>query len=94
MRLAYARTLVADKKFPEARGQFEQLLKDNPGNTDVVFAVAVLSMQLEDWPGAEANLKRLLDLGYARPQLGALLPRPGAPRSRSAFRRRCSGTAR
>ena len=65
VRLAYARTLVADKKFPEARGQFEQLLKDNPGNTDVVFAVAVLSMQLEDWPGAEANLKRLLDLGYA-----------------------------
>jgi len=65
VRLAYARTLVADKKFPEARGQFEQLLKDNPGNTDVVFAVAVLSMQLEDWPLAEANLKRLLDLGYA-----------------------------
>src|SRR5262245_6227890 len=65
VRLAYARTLVTDKKFPEARGQFEQLLKDNPGNTDVVFAVAVLSMQLEDWPGAEANLKRLLDLGYA-----------------------------
>jgi tetratricopeptide (TPR) repeat protein len=26
---------------------------------------SVLSMQLEDWPGAEANLKRLLDLGYA-----------------------------
>ena len=65
VRLAYARALVADKNYPDARGQFEQLLKDHPGNTDVVFAVAVLSMQLEDWPGAEANLKRLLDLGYA-----------------------------
>src|SRR5262245_2461551 len=65
VRLAYARTLVADKNYPDARGQFEQLLKDHPGNTDVVFAVAVLSMQLEDWPGAESNLKRLLDLGYA-----------------------------
>jgi len=65
VRLAYARTLVADKKFPEARGQFEQLLKDHPGSTDVVLAVAVLSMQLEDWPGAETNLKRLLELGYA-----------------------------
>jgi tetratricopeptide (TPR) repeat protein len=65
VRLAYARALVADKKYPEARGEFEQLLKDHPGNTDVVFAVAVLSMQLEDWPGAETNLKRLLDLGYA-----------------------------
>jgi tetratricopeptide (TPR) repeat protein len=65
VRLAYARTLVADKKYPEARGEFEQLLKDFPSNTDVVLSVALLSMQLEDWPGAETNLKRLLDLGYA-----------------------------
>jgi tetratricopeptide (TPR) repeat protein len=30
----------------------------------VVFSIAVLSMQLEDWPTADTNLKRLLDLGY------------------------------
>ncbi len=64
VRLAYARMLVADKKYPEARGQFEQLLKEHPDNADVVFSVAVLSMQLEDWGAAESNLKRLLDLGY------------------------------
>jgi tetratricopeptide (TPR) repeat protein len=63
-RLAYARTLVGDKKYPEARGEFERLVKDYPDNTDVVFSIAVLSMQLEDWPTAETNLKRLLDLGY------------------------------
>ncbi len=64
VRLAYARMLVAGKKYPEARGQFEQLLKTHPDNTDVLFSVAALSMQLEDWGGAEAHLKRLLDLGY------------------------------
>jgi tetratricopeptide (TPR) repeat protein len=64
VRLAYARVLVADKKYPEARGQFEQLLKEHPQNGEVVFSVAVLSMQLEDWASAESNLKRLLDLGY------------------------------
>ena len=64
VRVAYARMLVADKKYPEARGQFEQLLKEHPDNADVVFSVAVLSMQLEDWGAAESNLKRLLDLGY------------------------------
>ena len=64
VRLAHARTLVADRKYPAARGEFEQLLKEYPDNTDVVYAVAVLSMQLEDWPNAEANLKRLLDLNY------------------------------
>ena len=64
VRLAHARTLVADRKYPAARGEFEKLLKEYPDNTDVVYAVAVLSMQLEDWPNAEANLKRLLDLNY------------------------------
>jgi tetratricopeptide (TPR) repeat protein len=64
VRLAYARTLVAEKNYPDARGQFEQLVKDFPDNTEVVFAVAALSMQLEDWPAAERNLKRLLDLNY------------------------------
>jgi tetratricopeptide (TPR) repeat protein len=64
VRIAYARTLVADKKYPEARLEFERLVKEYPDNTDVVFSVAVLSMQLEDWPVAETNLKRLLDLGY------------------------------
>jgi tetratricopeptide (TPR) repeat protein len=64
VRLAYARTLVAGKKYPEARAQFEQLLKEHPNNAEVVFSVAVLAMQLEDWSAAESNLKRLLDLGY------------------------------
>jgi tetratricopeptide (TPR) repeat protein len=64
VRLAYARTLVAEKNYPEARAQFEQLVNDFPENTEVVFAVAALSMQLEDWPAAERNLKRLLDLNY------------------------------
>lgn len=64
VRLAYARTLVGDKRYPEARGEFERLVKDYPDNTDVVYSIAVLSMQLEDWPTAETNLKRLLDLGY------------------------------
>jgi tetratricopeptide (TPR) repeat protein len=64
VQLAYARTLVADKKYPEARAAFERLTKEYPDNTDVVFSIAALSMQLEDWPTAETNLKRLLDLGY------------------------------
>jgi tetratricopeptide (TPR) repeat protein len=64
VQLAYARTLVADKKYPEARAAFERLTKEYPDNTDVVFSIAALSMQLEDWPTAETHLKRLLDLGY------------------------------
>jgi tetratricopeptide (TPR) repeat protein len=64
VRLAYARTLVADRNYPAARGEFEHLLKDYPDNADVVFAVALLSMQVEDWANADANLKRLLQLEF------------------------------
>lgn len=64
VRLQYARALVLERKYPEARVEFQKLLTDFPDNTDVVFAVAVLSMQLEDWQLAETNLKRLLSLPF------------------------------
>src|SRR5436853_119567 len=63
-RLNYARALVLDKRFPEARKQFEALLAANPGNTDVIYAVGLLAYQLKDYPVAEENMKRLLGLGY------------------------------
>ena len=66
-RLNYARVLVLDKRFDEARKQFEALLAANPGNTDVVYAVALLAFQLKDYPVAEENMKRLLGMGYRDP---------------------------
>lgn len=66
-RLNYARALVQDKRYPEARKQFEALLSANPGNADVVYAVGLLAFQLRDFPVAEENLKRLLGMGYRDP---------------------------
>jgi len=66
-RMNYARALVLDKRFPEARKQFEALLSANPGNTDVVYAVGLLAFQLRDYPVAEQNMKRLLGMGYRDP---------------------------
>jgi tetratricopeptide (TPR) repeat protein len=64
VRLNYARLLVSQKKFAEARGEFQKLLAGFPDNSDVVFAVALLSLQLNDYSVAEANLKRLLQGSY------------------------------
>jgi len=61
-RLAYARALVGERKYEQARVQFQGLQKDFPDNPDVLFAVGVLSMQLEDWSAADAALKRLMTL--------------------------------
>ncbi|MBE0624864.1 MAG: tetratricopeptide repeat protein [Burkholderiales bacterium] len=64
VRMSYARALVAEKKYTEARAEFQTLLKDFPDNTDVVFAVGVLSLQLQDYALAQANFNRLLVLPY------------------------------
>ncbi|MBK7813123.1 MAG: tetratricopeptide repeat protein [Rhodocyclaceae bacterium] len=66
-RLAYARALVGEKRYGEARGQFQMLL-DNPdtaNNGDVIFAVGVLSLQLHDFDEAEARFKRLVGMDHA-----------------------------
>lgn len=64
-RLAYARGLVGNKQYAEARREFQSLLADNRDNADVVYAVAVLSLQLNDLDEADTQLKRLIDLQYS-----------------------------
>jgi tetratricopeptide (TPR) repeat protein len=66
-RLARARLLVGARRYAEARAEFETLLKIYPDNTDVLYAVGLLAMQLKDYPTAESSLRRLLELGYRNP---------------------------
>jgi tetratricopeptide (TPR) repeat protein len=67
VRLAYARQLTADKKYGDARTQFQRLLDDNPGNADIAITVALLSLQMNDLDAAEQQLKRTLELNYKDP---------------------------
>ena len=71
-RLNYARLLVASKRYPEARKQFEVLVEQFPQNADVTMAVALLAMQANDFASAEAQLKRALEAGYGEPDLARL----------------------
>jgi tetratricopeptide (TPR) repeat protein len=64
VRMSYARVLVTERRYPEARAEFQTLSKDFPDNVEVVFAVGVLSLQLQDYALAEANFKRLMVLPY------------------------------
>ncbi|MDO8313833.1 MAG: tetratricopeptide repeat protein [Rugosibacter sp.] len=63
VRLGYARTLVAEKRYDDARKEFETLLRLNPENPDVLFAVGILSLQLNDVATAEKHLKHFMLLG-------------------------------
>ena len=64
VRLAYARLLVSDRQYVEARAQFETLLSGLPGNPEVSVAVGLLAMQLKDYDAAEKYLKQALDSQY------------------------------
>jgi tetratricopeptide (TPR) repeat protein len=63
-RLAYARTLVAQKRFGEAREEFQKLMTGMPDSTEMAFAVALLSLQLKDYDSAERYLKGLINSPY------------------------------
>jgi tetratricopeptide (TPR) repeat protein len=67
VRLNYARLLVLDKRVPEARGEFENILKRFGKDTDAIYAVGLLAFQVKEYDIAEANMKRLLELGYRDP---------------------------
>lgn len=60
VRLNYARLLVNDRNYEEARKEFERLGRDFPQNTDVTMAVALLAIELKDYAAAEQTLKRAL----------------------------------
>ncbi len=66
MRLAYARLLTAEKRYPQAREQFQRLLADFPDNNDVLFAVGVLSFQLDDPAAAQTAFQRLTEKRFAQ----------------------------
>lgn len=64
VRLSHARMLVLDKRYPEARAAFESIINRLPKDTDAIYAVGLLAFQVKEYAVAEANMKRLLELGY------------------------------
>ena len=60
VRLFYARILLDQKLYPESRLQFQQLLKAKPENSELAFAIALISIQMGELDRAENELKQTL----------------------------------
>ncbi|MCF8150616.1 MAG: tetratricopeptide repeat protein [Burkholderiaceae bacterium] len=67
VRLGYARGLVAEKRYEEARIEFRRLLLANPDNPEMIYAVGILSLQVNDTVDAEQQLKRFIETGRGDP---------------------------
>jgi len=59
-RLTLARLLITERRYGEARTQFELLLKEAPDNPDVVYPVAMLALEQGDRAPAREQLEKLL----------------------------------
>lgn len=62
VRAARARVLVNQKQFDAARKEFLMLLADQPNNAGTLYALGLLSLQMNDSPGAEKYLSRFVDV--------------------------------
>ena len=63
IRLQYARMLLGQKQYRLSRTEFQLLAKDNPDNPDLAFAIALISLQLNDLQDAEVQLRKALEKG-------------------------------
>ncbi len=63
LRMLYGQFLVEEQAFSDAREVFEHILIQHPDAPDVLFAVGVLSLQLNDPNSARIYFTRLYDTG-------------------------------
>ncbi len=63
LRLYYARRLVDVRRLREARKQFLRVLESSPDNTDALYAVGLLSVELDDLETAVRQFERLVKTG-------------------------------
>ncbi|WP_370659758.1 tetratricopeptide repeat protein [Massilia polaris] len=62
VRAAHARILVDQKQYEKARDSFEVLLKDQPEDLGTLYALGILSMQLDDPESAEEYLSHFTEV--------------------------------
>lgn len=62
VRVVYARLLVNDKSLLLAREEFRRASNELPNDGELVYAGALISLQIEDWDAATAGFKRSLQM--------------------------------
>ncbi|WP_317203176.1 tetratricopeptide repeat protein [Janthinobacterium sp.] len=67
VRAAYARLLIDQKQYAPARAQFLVLLKAQPDNVGTLYALGIISMQLDDSAAAEGYFKQFIGVLAAHP---------------------------
>lgn len=65
VRRGYGRVLLGNKRYPEARAAFEQVLARETGDDASRYAVGIIALEMQDVDTAETAFKQLSESGYA-----------------------------
>jgi tetratricopeptide (TPR) repeat protein len=65
LRLLFARVLAGERRYADARREFDRLLEDSPDDPEVIYSVAMLALQFDDKALAEAQFEHFATLDNA-----------------------------
>ena len=68
VRMAYAKTLVSQKRFAEAKPEFVKLVESSNGSPEISAVVGLLSLESEDYPMADKYLQQSISSGFKDPE--------------------------
>ena len=68
VRMAYAKLLVTEKKFNEAKPEFVKLVETANGNPEMSAVVGLLSLESNDYPMADKYFQQSISAGFKDPE--------------------------
>ncbi len=67
VRMAYAKTLVSQKRYAEAKPEFVKLVESSNGSPEISAVVGLLSLESADYPMADKYLQQSISSGFKDP---------------------------
>ena len=68
VRMTYAKTLVSQKRFEEAKPEFVKLVESSKGNPEISAVVGLLSLESSDYPMADKYFQQSISSGFKDPE--------------------------
>ena len=68
VRMSYAKTLVSQKRFDEARPEFVKLVESSKGNPEISAVVGLLSLESSDYVMADKYFQQSISSGFKDPE--------------------------
>ncbi len=67
VRMAYAKTLVSQKRYAEAKPEFVKLVESSSGSPEISAVVGLLSLESNDYPMADKYFQQSISTGFKDP---------------------------